>query len=108
MDTSCHGDENTASPGEHSSTTKRPENLDSPQFQEIVRGFMVEKELLEKRHKEEIEKLKDNFSKKEDVVSENHDEQVCNRESEFSQFNQRESDVMRQTQQAHMMANGNR
>ena len=87
MDQSHH-DDNKKDTEENSANSKKEENLDSPQFQEMVRGFMIEKELLEKRHQEEIEKLKENFSKKESALTESHDDQI---DGESSQFGHRSS-----------------
>jgi hypothetical protein len=86
--------------------SKKVENLDSPQFQEMVRGFMVEKELLEKRHQEEIEKLKENFSKKESVLSESHGGGQVN--SETSHFDHSSSTMTGHSVQKQMIMNGAR
>ena len=92
--------------GENSTNSKKVENLDSPQFQEMVRGFMVEKELLEKRHQEEIEKLKENFSKKESVLSESHGQGRVG--GEASQLGSSNSAMMGHSVQTQMMMNGAR
>ena len=92
------------SEGGHSTNSKKVENLDSPQFQEMVRGFMVEKELLEKRHQEEIEKLKENFSKKESLLSESHGEGRVS--GEASQLGYSNSAMTGQSVQRQMMLNG--
>lgn len=49
--------------------SKNADDLHSPQFQEMLRGFVVEKQLLEKRHKDEIDRLKKSFFKEGRVVS---------------------------------------
>ena len=102
----AHDDEKKISAGGNSTNSKKVENLDSPQFQEMVRGFVVEKELLEKRHKDEMEKLKDNFSKKENVLSESHGGGQVHGES--SQFGHSSSTMVGQSMQSQMMANGTR
>ncbi len=98
-------DENKNSGEANSTNSKQTENLDSPQFQEMVRGFMVEKELLEKRHQEEIEKLKENFSKKENVLSESHGGHV---NGEASQFGHSSSSMVGHSMQTQMVTNGAR
>ena len=103
----AQGDENTNAE-ETPSNSKKPENLDSPQFQEMVRSFRVEKELLEKQHKEEIEKLKENFSMKEGVISENQGEHASSRQSEFGHSSQSGSNMAGQSMQTHIVTNGNK
>ena len=103
----AQGDENTNAE-ETPSNSKKPENLDSPQFQEMVRSFRIEKELLEKQHKEEIEKLKENFSMKEGAISENQEEHANSRQSEFGHFSQSGSSMAGQSMETHIVRNGNR
>ena len=74
--------------------SKKVESLDSPQFQEMVRGFMVEK-------------LKENFSKKESVLSESHGGEQVN--SEGSHFDHSSSSATTgHSVQKQMIMNGAR
>ena len=100
-----HDDENKKGTKESSTNSKKAENLDSPQFQEMIRGFMIEKELLEKRHQEEIEKLKENFSKKESALTESHDDQI---DGECSQFGHRSSAMVGHSVETQKIMNDSR